>query len=192
MKVLINVEKLDNDLRKTKAIKVAAEMEIIINLQLFKDNFISILERSDYRNGELSGWKNKTSLEIYDHFMSGAETLTPQKDGVMNIEVDDYYTFKSVFGYTMEHIPTIFTNTKYFDVNTTKEIGSNFCHEWGHKIGFDHDFKSTYRRNFSLCYLLNLIYEKTYNQHFGLIVDDQKIYCKRKWYAPWKKVCWYA
>jgi len=195
MKVKINVEKLNNELRKSKAQAAAIEMERVINSDIFKRIFYEVLTRYDYPSGELSEWRYKSIDDIFAHFMSGREDLNPVNDGVMNIDIDDYYTWKNVYGYGYAGTSTIYTNTKYFDVAKLVEIGSNLVHEWTHKIGFDHDFKATSRRNNSLSYLSNLIYELAHAEYYKYIPNnslDRVIYCKRKWYAPWKKVCWFV
>lgn len=159
----VSYEKLNTKERRTKAAYATSKMEVVINSVAFKNIFIRTLENRDYANGELSLWKDQTPIAIYNHFMSGAETLSPTKDNKMDIDIDDYYTWKRVIGYTYRNISTIFVNTKYFDKRGPKLIGSNICHEYGHKIGWDHDFRRTKRRKDSLCYLLNEIYEYAYD-----------------------------
>ena len=176
LKMNFDVSKLNTEERKKKALLVRDEMDLIINSDLFKEKFLGL---TDY-HGELSVWKDATITAIYQHIMEGAETLSPEIDNEMDLFVDDYYTIKRVIGMTYESDKFIYTNTKYFDTNSTKAVGSNFLHEWGHKIGFDHDFKATSRRDFSLCYLLNTIYEECWDEMFGEPSDNDKVLvCKR-------------
>lgn len=178
LRVNINYDKLNTEERRLKAGLVADEMQLILNSDLFKEKFLAI---ADY-HGELSKWKDATITEIFAYLMNGSEILSPDIDGEIDLFVDDYYTPKRVIGHTYDSDRFIYTNTKYFDTYSTKLVGSNFLHEYGHKKGFDHDFKSTARRDFSLCYLLNDIYERTWDELLGDPSErDKVLVCTRSW-----------
>lgn len=168
-------------------------MNIVLNHEIFHKVLLDILDNSPYGSGELSDFKYWNPKDLIEYFFDGSEKLSPIKDGVMNIDLDDYYTIKKVIGYTNKNTPTIFTNTKYFDKRTSKLIGSFFCHEYGHKKGFDHHFFNTKVRQFSLSYLLNVAYEKAWELIFNgdQAAADKKIVCKRTWKTLFlKKVCY--
>jgi len=163
MKLNINVEKLNTEDRKNKVRKTVVQMEVILNSENFRKKVIAIKSK----HGETTKFKNYSNQEIYDLIMSGAEVLHPQVDNELDVTIDDYFSWKRVIGYTMGSIDTIYVNTKYFDKRETKLVGSNILHEYGHKLGFGHDFRSTSRRPFSICYLLNDIYESCHTEIFG-------------------------
>ena len=99
--------------------------------------------------------------------MSGADRHDETEDNVINLYVDDYYTVKKVVGYTLLSSKYIRVNTKYFDTNSNKRVGSNLLHEYGHLVGFSHDFRRTARRPFSICYQLNKAYEECHDRLIG-------------------------
>lgn len=186
-KVSINTANLDTDTRRLKAKLVEKEMEEVINSEIFKDIFLRKLYNRNYHEGELSPWRYETPEAIFKHIMEGAETLSPEIDYEFDIDIDDYYSFKSVIGYTYPNITTIFVNTKFFDARSSRLCGSNLLHEQGHKLGFSHDFFSTKRRQDSLCYLLNEIYEEAYEKVFSV---NYSAVCVRPWYfLKLKRVC---
>ncbi len=191
--VNINTEKLNNQLRRDKALKAVSQLERVINSDVFEKIFIETLMNTDYSQAELSSFFKAAPKEIFDLLMSGKELLSPEADHKMNIIIDDYYSIKRVVGFTYPSEPTIYVNTKYFDKRSSKLIGSNLLHEYGHLQGLKHDFKSTSRRPSSLCYLFNDIYEKAYDLYFDIDPSPNKKYCKRTWYTAFlKKKCWYA
>ena len=191
IKVSIDGSKLDTIRRIRKVAKVQEEMEIILNSDLFK----MLVTNMKLLHGETSAWKDATGEEIYERIMSGASDLSPEKDSVINIFVDDYYSWKRVIGYTYPNTKTIYTNTKYFDsVNITQDnhhrkmTGSNFLHEYGHKIGFDHDFRATARRPYSICYQLNDIYESCWDALMpSRMKRVERIYSYRRWFRRYTR-----
>ena len=122
--------------------------------------------------------------------MNGAEVLDPVIDNEWDIFIDGYFSMKRVIGYTMRNIKTIFVNTKYFDTRHKALVGSNIVHEYGHKLGFSHDFRATADRPFSICYQLNLCYEAAYSKIYN-VYPEIKTVCKRNWKFLWlKKTCY--
>ena len=92
--------------------------------------------------------------------MLGAETLSPEEDEEIDIDITLYYSNNSTVGYTYPNTNRIWVNDKFFAVNSLGKVAANVLHEWTHKIGFDHDFKRTTRRNFSIPYGVGTIIEK--------------------------------
>lgn len=187
IKVEIDASRMDTRERRLKCVRVAVEMEKVLNSPEFKANLLSMPDHS----GELSSYRNLTKEQLYDFLMAGAERLNPKNDNTLNLAVDDYYTFKGVIGYTYQDTHIIYSNTKFFDSNDLtrenhhmKMTGSNFIHEWGHKLGFDHDFNSTPRRPQSICYQLNEVYEKTWDE---VILPTLQKYPKIIYYRRWFK-----
>lgn len=181
--VKINYEKLDTPERRQKALLVENEMNIVLTSEVFKQMLLLTLGRKAYNTGEMSPWKDKAPILIYNHIMAGGEVLTPAKDMSIDIDVDDYYSIKKVVGYTTRNSKTIHVNTKYYDSRPSKLIGSNLLHEYGHKIGFEHAFFRTKTRDLSLCYLLNYVYELSWDTIFKKPhALERVLVCKRKWF----------
>jgi hypothetical protein len=64
-----------------------------------------------------------------------------------------------VVGYTYPDSARIWSNGNYFYSMTVNELAAHFVHEWLHKIGYDHDFKSTARRPYSVPYAVGDLVE---------------------------------
>jgi len=177
--------------RHQRCYQIAKEMELILNSDLFKEKFLAMKPV-----GELSEWRHEERLpELYEYIMSGANILDPVKDGVIEIELDDYYKrFGSAVGYTYPSVKTIFVNTKYFDSFSNRDAGSNIAHEVMHKLGADHDFKATARRPYSIPYLMNTIYEQCHDVLISKKTDDFPEWvqvCYRPWYRFGFKKCYW-
>ena len=170
----------------SKLIRCEGNLEKIVNSTLFKQEFL----RADF-SGETSQWKNKTNLEIFEHFMSGAETLQPEIDNEADIFIDIFNPkpFQSVVGYTYSYTVMQWINRKFFWALSDAGVEGNLAHEWGHKLGFDHDFKATARRPFSICYQLN----KIINFCHAVIIDGQEFpVAAVKAYVPkWKRLLFF-
>jgi len=190
LKVTVDGSKLNTKERREKAQLVADEMRLVYNSDVFRGIFLTLLDQRDYQKGELSDWRYHTPDEIYRYFMNGVEVLSPELDYEVDFFVDDYYTFKKVIGHTYPNDKYVYSNTKYLDRRSSKLVGSNFTHEYGHKKGFKHDFRRTKRREDSLSYLLNIAYERAWDVIFGDISErDKVLVCKRRWI--FFKKCWW-
>ena len=144
--------------------------------------------RSDF-SGETSEWKNKSNKEIYDHFMSGAETLRPEKDNEADIDIDIFnpsFASRNTVGYTYKTVLKQWINRKFFWAMSIIGVEGNITHEWGHKLGFDHDYKATKRRPQSICYQLNKIIKYC---HLRLIDKKDVVQAVKKTYVPlWRRI----
>jgi hypothetical protein len=189
MKLQMNIDgsALNTEERRLKAQVVRGEMALIWNSPEFRVNLLTELETM---RGELSKWKSATPVEIFDYLMDGSEILDPIADGEMDLLVDDYYTRANTVGYTKPGTKYIFVNTRYFDTNSSKKCGSNFSHEYGHKKGFSHDSKDTDRRDFSICYIINKAYEKTWDELLGTPAENDKVLVCKKFLIFWQRCYW--
>lgn len=97
-----------------------------------------------------------SNLQVYDHIMSGAESLTPFKDQVIKIYLRiDRRNKRGVLGYTYPNSKWQWVYNWFFRSGTVSEIAGNIGHEGpGHKMGFEHDYKYTQRREFSVPYAI--------------------------------------
>lgn len=196
-KILINSSNMNTVKRREKAQRVARDMYLILNSNLFEK---LILEMPDkWRLGESSKYKNLPTAQIHKMILEGDEEWQNSgKDYVFELHVDDYTKWYSkVVGYIIPFKKPIWVNTKFYDSMSDKRVGSNFLHEGGHHIGFRHsgpDFKK------SFSYYLNLVYETCYDHFFvekkpdidGEVINlpspkpqEYKIVCKRMWWSLW-------
>lgn len=163
-----------------------ALLQMIVNHQLFKQELL----RADF-SGETSDWKNKTNQEIYDHFMNGAETLQPESNGQADIDLTIFNPkpWTSTVGYTYRNTVRQWINRKFFWSLKIWGVMGNIVHEWGHKLGFQHDYKRTKRRPFSICYQLNAIIKYCY---FVLVEGQEPPVAAVRTYVPkWKRVLFF-
>lgn len=183
-KINIDASKIDTDQRYEKIQDIAFEIHTVINSKIFMDQVLKMK-----KFGERSKYKDYTNMEIYQILMKGSETLEPVEDNEWDIYIDDYFSWKRVIGYTKKNIKTIFINTRFFDKRHRALCGSNIVHEYGHKLGFSHDFRATKDRPFSICYQLNKAYEAAYSKIYNTYPSSRFI-CKRSWKYLWiKKTC---
>tara|TARA_Y100000296_G_C5180060_1_gene263712 strand:+ start:32042 stop:32659 length:618 start_codon:yes stop_codon:yes gene_type:complete len=151
---------LDRDKKRLR--QAALIIEQVVNHPQFKDE---ILKANFF--GETSQFKNKTNLEIYKHIISGSESLKPEIDNEADILQGAFkpkWWKRDPIGYTYRNVLEQWMNLQYLRVSPVSKLASNMFHEWLHKMGFDHDFKATSRRPYSVCYQGNKILEKIYKQ----------------------------
>lgn len=181
-----------NDKQVQKMKLIEADLFGILNSPYFKSAFLDILSTLKYKNGETSAWKHASPEEIYHHFYSGMEVLQPKKDNEMDLEFKIKNARSSIFGWTYGNTITIWQNTDYYNDFSLKgrmESGSNIVHEWGHKLGFGHDFYNTARRDNSLCYLLNKAYEEAFIRYHQITIRKTQV-CYRSWKTLFFKRCY--
>ena len=149
---------------KSRLEEARVKLEICVNHPSFKKRFF----QADF-SGETSQWKDRRRMDIWNHFVSGAETLSPGVDHEADITQDIFnpnFWTRNVVGYTYPNTATQWINRRMFKFWKLSRVASNILHEWGHKLGFDHDHKATKRRPFSICYQLNDILETVWSELF--------------------------
>lgn len=131
---------------------IIAKMQIkanaVIKTQCFADHFILTKFRSD-----LIQTNGLTREQVVDKIKNTV---------IHDIPIEMYDGRKGVYGYTYPNSPTIYLNRYYrsqYDYNMKywsidAEV-SNAVHEATHKMGFDHDYRSTSRRPYSVPYSAN-------------------------------------
>jgi hypothetical protein len=132
-------------------------LKIIINSKVFKSRILNHEyqgEKTFVDNGGL------TNEEIYEKLMIGAETLMPDEDEEVDVDITLYYKSNSTVGYTYPDTNRIWVNDKFFATFTLGKVAANVTHEWTHKIGFGHDFNRTAKRDFSVPYGVGTIIQE--------------------------------
>ena len=175
-----------NKTRKAKARIVITEMDKVINSSLFEENLYNKLHDSSLI-GETSNWGFIDALSIVEQFMSGGETLSPLMDKEMDMKILPWYSWRHIVGFTYANVEWIKVNTKYFDKNSYKLIGSNFVHEYGHKVSFSHEPRGKDMRK-SICYILNEAYEETHDKLFEDHIIFKTVCTGYLWWKKCKRV----
>lgn len=102
--------------------------------------------------------KGLSNEEIYQILLQGAETLIPEVDYEMDLDLELYTSnFTSTVGYTYPNVIRIWMNTKYFNSYSIAQVAGNVFHEWTHKLGFDHASSYSQRRDSSVPYGLGYL-----------------------------------
>lgn len=150
--------------------KSLERMKIVYESQEFLDAMKAVIKSSNNLEGELSKWKNKSAVEIYEQFFNRYDKESDTYH--LDLEIETYYTSKRVIGYGVVGDDIIRVNTKYLSSYTLTDeydlraVGSNLTHEEYHNKGMSHDSNATARRKHSVCYLSNDAYEIAYSKLF--------------------------
>lgn len=162
------------------------KLEVICNSELFRQEFL----RADF-SGETSKWKHKTNEEIYNHFMSGAEDLQPEVDHEADIDLTIFNPkpWSGTVGYTYRNTIRQWINRKFFWSLRIWGVMGNIAHEWGHKLGFGHDYKRTKRRPFSVCYQLNAIIKYCYSVMYE--GNEPPVAAVKAYVPKWKRILFF-
>lgn len=143
--------------KEEKMMDALERLKIVINSVEFKDRVLNHEYqgvKTFFDNGGL------TNEEIYEKVMLGAETLMPEDDEEIDVDITLYYKNNSTVGYTYPDTNRIWVNDKFFSTFTLGKVAANVTHEWTHKIGFIHDFNRTTRREFSVPYGIGSIIQE--------------------------------
>lgn len=137
--------------------KVNKAIEIIKKV-IASDEFRTKVINFTY-NGKRQFLDNKglTNDQIYLKLIQGAESLVPEEDNEMDLELELYYSSKNTVGYTYPNSMRVWMNTKYFTPYTPTQVAGNVFHEWTHKLGFDHASSYSVARDSSVPYAIGYL-----------------------------------
>jgi hypothetical protein len=152
-----------------QVILAVKDLNNIVFTMKFRDTLYDEYDKSNLLEGELSSLKHKNKEAIY------SEILACNKD----LAVKSYWAPFGAIGKTYGD-GIIWVNRA--KTTNLKYLASLLLHEMGHdKLGAKHDWNPTKRRPNSLCYMLNRVYEQTYDEIFG-----EEIVIKRK--PLWRRI----
>lgn len=132
-------------------------IETIINGPEFRERVLNHTYQGQKQFVQNGG---QTNEQVYETIMAGAEKypVATEADQEIDMELEMYvpkwYQSRSVLGYTYQNTRKVWINRYFFSSADANEIAGNFIHEWTHKLGFEHDYKSTSRRPFSVPYAI--------------------------------------
>lgn len=134
--------------RKAKYDRAISLFRKVVGLKAFRTAVIN----HKYQGKVQFASTNDSTAMVYKKLLEGAETLQPEKDGEVDMEVEFYYANNSTVGYTYPNVKRIWVNTKFFDGYSLSSVAANLIHEWLHKLGYGHDSSATSRRPYSVPY----------------------------------------
>ena len=159
---LINFNE-DEQEKIQKAIEI---IKRIVPSEEFKNQILNYEYKGSKRFKDNNGLSNE---EILQKIFDGAEMLKPEKNGVMDLELELITEDSKTIGYTYPNTNRIWINKKYFVNYTPMQVADNLLHEWMHKLGFDHEHHRTKDRHHSVPYAIGYILE---NLAYQAIISD--------------------
>lgn len=150
-----HITKINMDAAQERKLLAAAELiKKVITSEDFKERVLN------YAHNGINAFvdnKGLSNSQIYQIIMDGAETLLPEKNHRMDVEVELFHEKNITIGYTYPNTRRIWMNTKYFNQYTPLQVADNLMHEWIHKLGFDHEVKWNKHREHSVPYAIGYI-----------------------------------
>ena len=97
--------------------------------------------------------KEKSRKEIYNHLLCGEENLVAGEDKEADIFIKiDRRKNKRVLGYTYPNTSWQWVYSTFFAKASIEGIAGNLAHEWCHKMGYGHEYRYSYLRQFTVPY----------------------------------------
>lgn len=206
----IDAKLMDKDSHRSKVLSMSTVMLKSVQSQEFKDEILG-MDRKKWLKGESKTSKFRkegaynysishednylSNEEIYKKFMSGAEEWNNIADNEIDIQADNYYTIKGVYGFINPGRKTVYLNTRLLMGLSDKKLCSLLLHEWGHTMGTRHSGEFF---RLSLSYLINKIIEgmRDYTPVSGVSTtttsEDKEseprletVCYKRRWFLRW-------
>jgi hypothetical protein len=137
-----------------KVLKAIEIIKAVISSQEFKQRVLNFEFSGKKQFVDNQGLSNE---EIYFKLLQGSESLTPETDHEMDLELELYFSHRNTVGYTYPEELKIWMNKKFFNFYTPAEVAANLFHEWTHKLGFTHSFRYNKARDFSVPYGLGYL-----------------------------------
>ena len=144
---------------RPKLEKATTLMGDVLNSKEFRDAVLS----ADFAGKPGFASETRSPQEVYAVIRAAKENYTDAADGEvdLNVNLENMSWFqRNVVGYTTESSDTLTTNRRFFSGFEPHEMAGHLAHEWLHKLGFEHDFKSTARRPDSVPYELGDLVER--------------------------------
>jgi hypothetical protein len=169
--VPIAAEKFDADVRLVnftpqQASKVREALKLIrkvVRSPDFRDRVLGHSYKGERTFHENNGLSN---ADIYRKILEGAESLIPEKNSRMNVELELYHEATNTIGYTYPNTVRIWINSRYFERYTPVQVADNLFHEWMHKLGFDHEVAYSKDRDYSVPYAIGYLVEELAQKHY--------------------------
>jgi hypothetical protein len=140
--------------------KLAKAVEIIKAVVASREFRTRVLTFSYKGKRQFVDNEGLTNAQIYQALLDGREDLVPEVDNEMDLELELYYSWRNVVGYTTPGELRIYMNTKFFDPYTPAQVAGNVFHEWTHKLGFDHAATYSPDRDASVPYAIGYMIEE--------------------------------
>jgi len=151
----VQIDSIENfsETNKEKVEQAAAAMESALNSEEFHSRVSGFTWQGKQSFADNRGMSND---QIYAAIMSGRETYSTDDDHTVNLNLilyrPPFYKKWSVVGYGYPGTPQIYVNRYYLAAMSIADLAGLLAHEWCHKLGFNHDFRRTLKRPYSVPY----------------------------------------
>jgi hypothetical protein len=135
-------------------------IEVVLNSHEFKSKVLNFKFRGKKQFVQNNGMSNR---QIYETLMAGAERFPKSSEANQQMDVDleiyfpKWWQNQKVLGYTTPDDPIIHINRSFYSSAEVQDLAMNIVHEWCHKVGFDHDFKTNDRRPYTVPYAIGYL-----------------------------------
>lgn len=102
-----------------------------------------------------------SNAEVYQKLREGAELKTPV-DYTWNLEIGIERSRCSTLGWTYPNVSMFWFNSCTFDTREDSGVTGTICHEYSHKLGFEHSQNATAARPYSVPYAVGTICAELY------------------------------
>lgn len=153
-----------NNFTPTQAVmiyKAGQLVEECLNTSMFQTFCLN--HTADGSMGGVPGfhYTAESGEKIHTKIMSGAEVLEPSADNEADIFIElDRSMSWSAIGYTYPNTKWQYIYNRFFSGASVAAIAGNIAHEYMHKLGFEHEFKYTKLREFSVPYAVGYFVER--------------------------------
>ncbi|MFT3795351.1 hypothetical protein [Flavobacterium sp.] len=145
---------------------VMQAIEKTINSTAFRRQVLEFRYRGQYsfyyRRNLLGRYIDKpyTNAQVYEIIMDAQELVKEDPEPTIDLYLELVIGSNgSVIGYGNPGSKEIYTYSEMFDQMEIDELANHYVHEWCHKIGFDHSYLPTAKRNSSVPYAIGNIIE---------------------------------
>jgi hypothetical protein len=161
-----------SDASEAKVRQAAQALGSVLGSDEFRNAVLSFAYdgKAQFANNDLADAQGNTvatglsNEQVYDTLLASRETYLGNTDSEVHLDLTLYtppfYKKWGVVGYGYPGQPQIFMNWFWFDAFSVAQVAGNLAHEWTHKLGFDHDYKATARRPYSVPYGVGCIVEQ--------------------------------
>lgn len=133
--------------------EIFADTQIIVSTDEFREKVYG-----QYYKGKKGFVDNDghTNEQVYEKLMAGSE-LGSLPDNIWNLPIALERGGRGTLGWTYPSTTQIWFNSRYFDGREDSGLSGTICHEYAHKVGFGHAYKSTASRPYSVPYAVGTI-----------------------------------
>jgi hypothetical protein len=152
-----------NEARRKKLDEALDLLDRVLASQAFKQGVLNFgyseklnghtLRRTQFRMNQ--GLSNQ---QIYELLLSGKDKFEKEPDGLIEVDLAlAMQRHNGVLGFTYPNVVRVWINSWFFDSAKLSEIAGNIMHEYCHKSGFEHEFKSTSLRPYTVPYAIGYL-----------------------------------